>query len=835
MSKRSSAPGGYPHSDAEPSDHEEPTPKKQKPYQPAMLSRAGTSGRTFQHSPANPPVWSSGRTQTKPAAVSNPPPAATPKPPPFAAKSSVQQSAQAAIPTPAKTPDTRKGQRTEWDELDSDASNPPESPVASKRAESRPEIAVQGNLVPKNGVQDPTRRRFYLEGKVNELEEGLEAAWAAVKVQEEALKSLDSAAQKRHEELRGMLDDLFGLFKSSPAVLAPAQPSEPSKAPKVEETTNLLGDPSHEELRELQDLVGRVCSSTAIKARAGTNEKPKPRDNQMADVIRKVFLNEIGIKKLSEIRPPMKKTDGTPDLFPEFLMDPLTGRSTPCPDWDSGLPEQVEWIYGFLWRFRVEGPTLASTKDCKERVKTMTDEDIIARLHDGVYRSAKAEWSRHKSKGEEYVETARIKAKRNARMERKAANRATHRDSIPGLQGPEWNFLFHKDVMSPEVSDEEGRRRVEDPGWRAQWMRNVLGAMDVASVEQARNQRGFRPPPRRVHVTVSTPIPVLKDSSKNTVRIPICALSHKWRKENPEAIKVPHIHPTFNTPPDIDDFLNAHPLDNSDYYADDEEVGDEVTKVEGGAAKDAIEGFGGSGEGAGGYEGKVRGGDMGKVVGPGQEVDWESGGEPQVSLPSAQEVSSGDEAGEQPAMPRVPRVLVPDSQPTANLPTCAWATSRALRNDPLSAPSFGSAPDIPIDPALQDTGNARGMAVQLTATIRPRPKMKQVTIDPSAGPTAPDPSTQASTSASAHHANSDVDHEPHDGTQHAAAPPTSAEWSRSAHPPMPPPPPLPESQAVESQAASQVEASTSGQAAQPGKRRPGRPKGSKNKPKADKD
>ncbi|KAG8792010.1 hypothetical protein FRC12_007537 [Ceratobasidium sp. 428] len=357
MSKRSSAPGGYPQSDAEPSDHEEPTPKKQKPYRPVMLSRAGTSGRTFQHSTASPPVWSLGRTQTKPAAASNPPPAPTPKPPPFGPKSAVQQSARAAMPTPADTLDTRKGKHTEQlDELDSEASNPPESPIVSKRAESRPQDAVQGALAPKNGVQEPpTRRRFYLEGKVNELEESLEVVRAVVKIQEEALKSFESAAQKRHEELRGMCDDLVSLFKNSPAFLAPAQPSEPSKAPKVEATTNLLGDPSHEELRKLQDLVSRVCSSTAMKARAGTNENPKPRDNQMADVIRKVFLNEIGIKKLSEIRPPMKKADGTLDLFPEFLKDPLTGRSTPCPDWDSGLPEQVEWIHGFLWRFRVEG------------------------------------------------------------------------------------------------------------------------------------------------------------------------------------------------------------------------------------------------------------------------------------------------------------------------------------------------------------------------------------------------------------------------------------------------------------------------------------------------
>ncbi|KAG8723928.1 hypothetical protein FRC09_001108 [Ceratobasidium sp. 395] len=183
---------------------------------------------------------------------------------------------------PAKTPDTHQGQRTEWDKLDSDTSNPPESPVVSKHAESRPKIAVQGNLVPKNGVQDPTCHHFYLEGKVNKLKEGLETVWAAVKVQEEALESLDLAGQKCHEELWGTLDNLFALFKSLPAVLASAQPSKPSKAPKVNDTANLLGDPLHKELCELQDLISRMCLLTVTKACTGTNEMPKPCDNQMA-------------------------------------------------------------------------------------------------------------------------------------------------------------------------------------------------------------------------------------------------------------------------------------------------------------------------------------------------------------------------------------------------------------------------------------------------------------------------------------------------------------------------------------------------------------------------
>ncbi|KAG8751888.1 hypothetical protein FRC12_012223 [Ceratobasidium sp. 428] len=62
---------------------------------------------------------------------------------------------------------------------------------------------------------------------------------------------------------------------------------------------------------------------------------------------------------------------------------------------------------------------------------------------------------------------------------------------------------------------------------------------------------------------------------------------------------------------------------------------------------------------------------------------------------------------EQPTTPRVPRVLVPDSSPsaphnqpaaittTAKLPTGAWTTSRGLRDDTLSVPSFASTTTTP--------------------------------------------------------------------------------------------------------------------------------------------
>ncbi|KAG8786845.1 hypothetical protein FRC12_016185 [Ceratobasidium sp. 428] len=810
MSKRS-APGGYPQSDGDFSDHDPPPPPK-KPYQPPTLSRPGPSGRTFQLPPASAPVWTSSRSQPAPKTAL----VATSKPPPTQ-KPAVQQPVR-AMPTPVKTPDTCESQCKEWETLDgSDGDDHPDNPIASKHVENRSKSDPRDGVAPKSGVEPPpdlqARRRFYVEGKLeeygielNEVRAVVERHREALKTQQEAFELFVATSKKRHDELHGAIIEMVGLMKNPPADIAPPYLGQSSKAPKVEEDTNLLEEPSHEELRKLQDIVSRVCTPAAFRARSGTGDKRKERDNSVAAIIREVFYNEIGVKNSNCIRPPMKKPDGTSDLFPEFLKDPFTGRCTPCPDWDVGLPRQVELVNRFVRRFLVEAPALANSypKEVRERVAQMTTEDVVIRLHDGVYRSAQQKWRDQSQKGAAHVEAMQVEAKRNARLEKKASNRAVHRPSIPSLDGSEWDFVFHKGAMSPEVSDEEGGRRVEEPSWRAQWLTNVLHAMDRASIKEAKKRRGFHPPLPCIPVPVSAPAPVLPGKKDATVRIAICGLSRKWRQANPELTKAPHIHPLFDVPPNINDFLKAHPLhETSDYDADDEDLGSGTMMMEDSRAEDGIGGFG-EAEGVGELDG-----DVGDMVGPGQEVSYETGGEqpampriPRVlvpdSQPAAQEVGGevGKKvSGEQPAALCVPRVLISDSQPPANFPACVWAASRNLRGDLLSAPSFGNAPDIPIDPALQGASDATGMATRPTAT-HPQPELQE---DDNPSNSAQDVTTGTPTCAT--------------------------EWSRLAHPPMPPPPPP-----LESQAASQVEAGTS---QQPTKRGRGRPKGSKNKVKVE--
>ncbi|KAG8784148.1 hypothetical protein FRC12_018938 [Ceratobasidium sp. 428] len=271
MSKRSTPAGGYPQSEDDSSDHEKPAPKKPKPYQPPMLSTAGTSGRTFQFPAPGPLEWSSGRTQPKPATVSNPPPASTPKPLP-APKPAVKQPARATMPTPVETPATREGQRPTWNVPDSDNESLPDSPIASRRVENRPKTDVQGGPAPNGGTEGPSdlqaRRRFFFEDKVNELgvvQEGvqralegfrgtLEGVRTSVDGLKESFNSFQTATQKHNEELLGGFKEFFTVFKNSPPVIAPAHPTEPPKAPKIEEDTK-RPTPSHEELRALQDVL----------------------------------------------------------------------------------------------------------------------------------------------------------------------------------------------------------------------------------------------------------------------------------------------------------------------------------------------------------------------------------------------------------------------------------------------------------------------------------------------------------------------------------------------------------------------------------------------------
>ncbi|KAG8678587.1 hypothetical protein FRC08_017653 [Ceratobasidium sp. 394] len=272
MSKRK-GPGGYLQSDDESSDHETPPPKK--PYVPPILSRAAQPTRTFQlpGSASAPPTWSSARSQPKP---STPQPTATP-----AAQQPAR--AQAAMPTPADTPASREREAQKaWDELDEES--PPASPSIKATSSASAVPTLKGKEVPPD-LQ--SRRRFAMEHKlevlekdVNDLKEVVSKLATVSKTQSDSqdakLQTFITTTTARFNLQDGKLDRLIQLQEAR-AIPTPVEQPQPHEQEVQLEATDLVNPPATHDLRM---LVANVCSSTAIKARAG-KDKEATKDNEV--------------------------------------------------------------------------------------------------------------------------------------------------------------------------------------------------------------------------------------------------------------------------------------------------------------------------------------------------------------------------------------------------------------------------------------------------------------------------------------------------------------------------------------------------------------------------
>ncbi|KAG9079519.1 hypothetical protein FRC06_007686 [Ceratobasidium sp. 370] len=275
------------------------------------------------------------------------------------------------------------------------------------------------------------------------------------------------------------------------------------------------------------------------------------------------------------------------------------------------------------------------------KLRDQSDEQIVIRLRDGPLQTIKANWKAMDLEPEAMAER-RSKAKQNAWLDRKVLIRERYRDELSGLQGPEHDYLFNKGFVSPEVSDGEGGRIVEQPEYRVRWVNNLIDAIDMASAQASKARPGHRDPPPRKHIVVKCEVPNLLacTGSKGAIRIAACALSRKWRKANQSVVsQSPRINPLLKDPPNIDCFLEKYPTSTpEDAYDENPLPTADDLENDGGDEGDGGIGWGDSGIGLsrgededwaepGTQEGVVKegGGNMGEVVGEEGEQDaWDA-------------------------------------------------------------------------------------------------------------------------------------------------------------------------------------------------------------------
>ncbi|KAG8707534.1 hypothetical protein FRC11_007354, partial [Ceratobasidium sp. 423] len=311
---------------------------------------------------------------------------------------------------------------------------------------------------------------------------------------------------------------------------------------------------------ELRSIVTKVVHDT--RQRIG-KKGGGPEGNSRKAHAREAWYRMLGISAAKEVCPPFEDEYGEPDTLPAFSRDPATGYRRPYPHWKVSLahPKQLDWIPTYIMRFRGMIPN--DNGELSRSLRDLSDEDIVALLYDGPFKTAAGAWN-DTTKTPEELAQMRSQARRRQRLERKVAFRKSHFTGIPSLRGSGWDHLDHPGFMSADESDGEGGLKTLRPAYRATWVNNTFDAMDIAESKRIRARLGpnARIPARRVEI-VDRPIPYL-EHNKVPIRIAICSFGKAWREAHPEELRrAAHaINFEIKVKPSVEDFLSQHPIDH---------------------------------------------------------------------------------------------------------------------------------------------------------------------------------------------------------------------------------------------------------------------------------
>ncbi|CCO36143.1 hypothetical protein BN14_10268 [Rhizoctonia solani AG-1 IB] len=322
----------------------------------------------------------------------------------------------------------------------------------------------------------------------------------------------------------------------------------------LDDTRNYLANPPLTE--ELARTITRVVNdrkNRVGKKKGGAEENSLKQKEHTRDS----WYGMIDIECSKDITVYFEHKNGEPDTLPVFFADRQTGYRRPRPHWKESLLKQMEWAPTFLKWFRATIPN--NNSELSTLLRSLSDEQIIILLCDGPFKTAATVWRDRKYTDAQIKELRSIE-RRKHRALCKATVRRSYTTGLPSLRGPGWEYLTHPGYMSAEESDSEDEVTIKRPAYRATWVNNLFGAIEMAELK-----RGM-PVPNSAVVIVPLSIPKLERKSgagNETMRIPLCSLGKAWCKDNAQEVDKSSdlINSNITIKPSIDDFLSEHPVD----------------------------------------------------------------------------------------------------------------------------------------------------------------------------------------------------------------------------------------------------------------------------------
>ncbi|KAG8679880.1 hypothetical protein FRC11_003192 [Ceratobasidium sp. 423] len=121
---------------------------------------------------------------------------------------------------------------------------------------------------------------------------------------------------------------------------------------------------------------------------AAIRQKCDTEDNSIKEHVRSTFYRMLGIVAAKDVRPYFKDEHGELDTPPAQFMDP-GWYCQPFPHWRAPLAKQVAWD-PYIERFRLAIPN--DDSELSNKLRSLTDEQIIVLLNDGPFKLGQTAW-----------------------------------------------------------------------------------------------------------------------------------------------------------------------------------------------------------------------------------------------------------------------------------------------------------------------------------------------------------------------------------------------------------------------------------------------------------
>ncbi|KAF8672228.1 hypothetical protein RHS04_07833 [Rhizoctonia solani] len=296
----------------------------------------------------------------------------------------------------------------------------------------------------------------------------------------QSIKEIKRINTEEYARMEAKVDCLLVLITNLASVGMTGTPVE-LQAPAALNPSNTL-QPLYSNPRPTPELIATVCKVVSETHLCVGKKKGNPEDNRVKEHTQISFYYMCAINAAKNAWPYFEDKHVKPNTLPVEFRDPVTGYCQPFPHWKALLIKQIIWVPTYIQRFKATIPNNGSKLSKKSQA--LTNEQIVALLVDGPFKTVQALWCSSDKTGEE-LKQMRATARHYQQSKQKANICSEYVKAIPLLTGPEYKCLYQPGYMLSEETDDEGNLVTLKPAHQACWESNLIEAIQIVEYKKS--------------------------------------------------------------------------------------------------------------------------------------------------------------------------------------------------------------------------------------------------------------------------------------------------------------------------------------------------------------